>query len=341
MDPLEQVLEESIKLGTRSFTTNFQGYATLRLHLEPEREHISRLRVFLAHATVDREWADAVHDMLIGMGFYVTYLRAGDALSSSLSPKLPEPELKRLLGEQIRQADYLCILLSKQSATRDWVQFELAYASHLIGRAVVLLADGLEDSAFMNWPSFAHRAMLTARYTVLSWDPTEDDLALRFGRALINDPEEGVTDGSYRPLVVSERDLRRENRLRQHFRMFLDNVPEYAGRHVIDVLPFSWEACEARAGDVRTVFNWFVQKFGRLNMMVQVARRHFNVAIVQSPTTADIADIISTPTALALVIWVREWSAAQEVPNRVWWFASTARPQLSMKIGGDRSRADT
>src|SRR4051794_5142190 len=129
MDPLEQVLEESLKLGTSSFTTNFQGLATLRLHLEPERNYIAGLRVFLAHATVDRDWADAVYNMLVEVGFGVTYLRAAEDLPGPSERILPEPELKRLLAEQIRQVDYLCILLSKRSSTRDWVRFELAYAS--------------------------------------------------------------------------------------------------------------------------------------------------------------------------------------------------------------------
>ena len=146
MDSLEGVLQESIKLGTRSFTTNLQGLPTLRVHLEPERQSISGLRVFLAHATIDREWADVVHRVLVDVGFDVTYLRAGDSSTSSADRLLPRAKLKQLLGQQIRQADYLCILLSRESAARDWVRFELTYASHLIGRAVVVLADGLEDS---------------------------------------------------------------------------------------------------------------------------------------------------------------------------------------------------
>ena len=149
----------------------------------------------------------------------------------------------------------------------------------------------------MKWPSFAQRAMLTARYTLLSWDVKDPELPLRLGRALINDPEEGVTDGSYRPQVIRERNLRRENRLRQHFRLFLDDVEQYAHRHVIDVLPFSWEMCGASPGDARTVFQWLVHTYGRLNMMVQVARRHFNASIIQSPTGSPLCSNIPSLSA--------------------------------------------
>jgi len=49
--------------------------------LEPEHPFLSTLTVFLAHASVDREWADAMHALLLTVGFKVTYLRDGDALA--------------------------------------------------------------------------------------------------------------------------------------------------------------------------------------------------------------------------------------------------------------------
>ena len=227
-------------------------------------------------------------------------------------------------------------MLSSRSANRDWVRFELAYASQLIGRAVILLEKGVDDTGFMKWPSFSNRAMLTARYTVLEYDDQDPEFGLRLARALINDPDEGVTDGSYRPFVIRERSLRRENRLRQFFRGFLENVPEYAHRHVVDVLPFTWEDCGVVIGDVKGVFQWFVRSYGRYNMQVQIGRRQLNASMIQAPVAPVIADLFSTPTALAFVLWTDEWDPEDETPNRVWWQDSRSRPQFSMKLTGDR-----
>lgn len=80
-DSLRDVIREAIERGARSFTLS-PGSPTVRIQLEPEREYISQLRVFLAHATADKEWADRVAQKLSDIGFQVTYLpfsiRPGD-----------------------------------------------------------------------------------------------------------------------------------------------------------------------------------------------------------------------------------------------------------------------
>ena len=300
-DRLSTVLRESIVLGARSYTTNLQGLPTIRIHLEPERASIASLRVFLAHAFADREWADEVNELLTGLGFNVTYLRGGGALPASSTN-----EISTKLVAAIGEGDYLCLLLSPKSASRDWVRFELQYASRIIGRVTILTSPDYDFNEFA-WPKFADKAMLTAKYGQLAYDRDDPNMALRLGRALINHPDEGVTDGTYRPLTIRERDLHAENQCTQRIRRQLNEMDEYTSRHVVDVVPFSWERCQAAVGDVPGVIEWLCRNHGRLNMAVQVARANWRVSLIHVPHVA------------ALVLWKDEWNPEwDQVPNRTW-----------------------
>jgi len=315
-DPLDRVfnvLRESIELGARSYTTNLQGLPTLRIHLEPERASITSLRVFLAHASTDREWADEVHDLLLGLGFQVTYLRDGSGLPLS-SPA----EISAKLVAAISDGDYLCILLSPKSAGRDWVRFELQYASRVIGRVTVLTSPGYDFTNF-SWPKFADKAMLTTKYGQLEYDRNDPMMAVRLGRALINHPDEGVTDGSYRPLTIRERDLHTENRCRQLVRRKLNEMERYTSRHVVDVVPFAWERCQVDVGDVVGVIEWLCRNYGRLNMAIQVSRAEWRVSLIQVPRDESITSPVIGAYVAALVFWKDEWNPDwDQLPNRTW-----------------------
>lgn len=313
---LLDVFRESVQLGARAVTVSADGTPTLRILLEPEPELIAGLRVFLAHATKDREWADRIHDLLQGIGFKVSYLRIG--LDSVPSQTLSEAEISRRLEDAIDEADYLCMLFTENSKDRDWVRFEFRIAARLIGR-VLLLHDstvcGIED---FRVPQFERAALLTVKHQVLTFDETKPDMAQWIARFLINDPDEGVTDGRARPLTIRERNLKKENFLRRWIRVRLDEIPKYRERHVVDILPFLWSEVGVREGNVRGVFQYFVAKHGRLNLEVQAALRKIEVSLVCCPVEGSLRKWVAQPMLFGLVVWKKHWDEVRERYGNRW-----------------------
>jgi len=299
-DSLRDVIREAIERGARSFTLS-PGSPTVRIQLEPEREYISELRVFLAHATADKEWADRVAQKLSDIGFQVTYLPAGRTdLGDS------EDAIAARLVEEVNHAHCLCLLFSKNSAAREWVALEFTTAARAIGRVLMLRHPSVATIDDFQKPRFAHKALLTVKYQILDYEDSDESMT-KAARMLINHPDEGVTDGSFRPLSIRERNLARESVYRRHARLFLDNIVEYQERHVVDVLPFDWQELGLSVGDVPGAFNWFVRNHGRLNLAVQVARRRMNVSLVTVPTNAELRMWTEAPLVFALVIWKPAW----------------------------------
>jgi hypothetical protein len=299
-DSLHDVIREAMQRGARSFTFA-PGSPTVRIHLEPEREYISQIRVFLAHATADKEWADDVAQNLSDIGFQVTYLPAGRVdLGDS------EDAIASRLVDEVNQAHCLCLLFSRNSAAREWVALEFATAARAIGRVLMLRHPSVATIEDFEKPRFADKALLTVNYQILDYEDGDESM-MKAARILINHPDEGVTDGSFRPLSVRERDLAKESVYRRHARLFLDNIVEYQERHVVDVLPFDWREFGLKVGDVPGAFNWFVRNHGRLNLAVQVARQRMKVSLVMVPTNAELRLWTDAPLVFALVIWKSEW----------------------------------
>lgn len=313
---LLDVLRESLQLGTRAVTVSADGTPALRILLEPEPNAISGLRVFLAHASQDLAWADRIHDLLRGIGFEVSYLRAGT--DGAPGQVLTEAEISRRLEEAIEEADYLCMLFTENSKERDWVRFEFRLAARLMGR-VLLLHDstvhGIDD---FRVPRFERAALLTVKHQVLAFDETEPDMAQWIGRFLLNDPDEGVTDGRARPLAIRERNLKKENYLRRWIRVRLDEIPEYRERHVVDILPFLWSEIGVREGDVRGAFQYFVAKHGRLNLEVQASLRKIEVSLVVCPVEGGLRKWIDGPLLFGLVVWKKYWDEVREKYGNRW-----------------------
>lgn len=302
---LRQVVHDAMEHGARSFTLA-PGSPTVRIHLEPEREHVSHLRVFLAHATLDRDWAARVADEFARIGFQPTYLPVGGVdLGSS------QHQITDSLVARVTEADYLCLLFSQSSASRYWIQLEFAVAARLIGRVLMLRDSSVSTAREFSTPQFAFRALLTTKYQLLDYaeDPTS---MLKAARILINHPDEGVTNGDFRPLSIRERNLKVESLRRKRMRLFLDEVPEYSERHVVDVLPFRWDELEINDGDISKVFNWFVRKHGRLNMAVQVSRGALEASVVTLPAEQAVL-LDGWPSDLcALVLWKSDWDPARD-----------------------------
>ena len=204
------IVKENSLRGAKSITKNKQGFPSVRIHLEPEFVYINGLRVFLAHATKDRSWADEVFVILEKMGFKVTYLPVDEKSKGSSSTENSQPGVVRLIEESVENSDYLCMLFSKNSASREWVRYEFQLAARLIGRIVMLKDSSVETIADFEIPRFERMAQLTVKTQILDYRGDDPDIGKKIARVIINDPDEGDTDGSYRPLVIWERNLKIE-----------------------------------------------------------------------------------------------------------------------------------
>ena len=190
IEKLKTVIDESLKLGARSLTYSRQGPQTLRIHLEPERDHIKNLTVFLAHTTADKDWADTICRDLRDLGFRVIYLPADETVNSQHMKT--EEEIQILLSNSIDKADYLCMLFSKNSAAREWVRFEYKLAARLIGRVVMVKDSSVETIDDFQIPRFERQALLTVKYQIVEYSEKDKDFALKLGRVIINDPDGGA-----------------------------------------------------------------------------------------------------------------------------------------------------
>jgi hypothetical protein len=309
---LRAVTLEAFEHGTRSFTLT-PDLRTIRFHLEPERAFISNLTVFVAHATLDRVWADTVASRLAECGFQITYLPVGGKSIGS-NPA----DTAAALVREVTDADLMCLLLSENSAQREWIALEYAAAARAIGRVMFLRHPSIQAIHQFAKPSFVNKALLTTKYQLLEW---RDDAAstTKLARLLINHPDEGVTNGTFRPLSVRERDLRRESVWLRYARLYLDEIPEYLTRHVVDVVPFSWVGCGVDVGAFPKAFEWLVCNHGRLNMAIQVQRQRWRPSLIAMPLNDILRPLVLESHLFALVLWKPEWNPAEdEVPNNAW-----------------------
>jgi TIR domain-containing protein len=324
-DRLQSVIQESVSLGARSILFSLQeGGRTARIHLEPERDFISELRVFVSYSQPDLEWARHVRSLLRKTGFQVSFIEPPQS-----ADRISDAGIAEWLTTMIEEADYLCLIFSERSVPRDWVRFEFNLAASRIGR-VVLVKDrsvsaitdfGMRTSMYDAWNREQRNAVIV-RHTIVDFVPEDPEMQLKLARQIINEPEEGVTDGSYRPLVLGERNLKRECRLKRFARAYVQRCPEFAGTYVMDVLPFFWSDIEVEIGHYDAAFDWFVEKHGRLNMKYQV--RNYGTlesTPVRIPVTVSERKLWPESSIPAFVLWKREWNEEYERNrnNVLWW----------------------
>jgi len=283
-DKLFAITRQSMLLGTRGISSfvNAYGKPATRFQLEPERPYISQLTVFLCHATVDTAFADLVYSTLTDIGFKVKYLRADDSIKPGEPARMSDAQVSQKLESEIEDADYFCMLITERSVKRDWVKYEFRVAAARIGRTI-LLSNGLKGDFNAGWEQDNVKSPVYVDWTIVEYNEADPNAGLNLAREIINDPNQGMSDGRDRPLVIRERNLPLENRLKRYLRLVLENLPEYQERRVEDILPFFWENIGVPDGDYRGAFNWFMLKFGMLGREQQVKKNEINVSFMKFP----------------------------------------------------------
>lgn len=264
---LRAVFEESFRLGTRLCTRARNTEQTLRLYLEPEYESIRDLTVFVSYTARDEGWARSVVRQLGVLGFNVEFFPCIAPEQGQMSERVIE---QRLLAA-LERSDYICMLFSEASRARPWVLYEIEQAARLIGRVVLVRNETVENVSELNIPRFQTDSFSIScvKHTLIHYDSSAPDMALKLARMIINDHDEGVTDGSYRPRVIRERNLKRESLMRRYVREQIGADRRYASRHVTDILPFFLDDLARdvglKRGDLRAALAWFAIRHGRLN----------------------------------------------------------------------------
>lgn len=269
-DRFKKVFEESCRLGTYVVTKAKNSENTLRFYLEPERESIKGLTVFISYATPEEEWASTVAEQLQYIGFTVDYIPS----SSPVQGVLSKQKIEERLLESLNRADYLCMLFSTVSKDRPWVLFEVEEAARQIGRVILLRNDSVSSIIELNIPGFQSDdfSISCVKHTVVYYDAEDPARFIKLARQIINDPDEGVTDGTNRPFVIRERNLKRESVMRRYVRQQVGLIRKYSTRNVIDVIPFFLadlqKDIEVNRGEFLNILNWFARNHGRLNQLL-------------------------------------------------------------------------
>ncbi len=310
---MQNAIEESVKLGARRILFSTEEFGkTVRIMLEPEKEHIAELKIFISHATPDLNWALKIKEILSEIGFQVILVEP-----ATPSDVKNNAEISNFLASLIEESDYLCLLFSKNSVPRDWVRFEFNLAALKIGR-VILIKDqtvGTIDDFKMRQSIYDEinpypLSKIIVKHTIVDFQSDHQETGLEIARQIINDPEEGVTDGTYRPFVIRERNLKKENKLKRIVREAIYQNPLYKYKNIVDILPFFWDEIGVNKGDFEKAFDWFVEKYGRYNMRIQ-ARKYKKIEIVPFELTISEKGFDKYDLS-ALIICQPDWNEAYE-----------------------------
>jgi hypothetical protein len=230
----------------------------IRIPFAPWPTARAALNVLISHRSTEFERAKAFSRRLSSLGFTVRLLEP-----DSLSPRSDE-ELARLLADVVLDTDVCCVMVSAASASSDWVRFEYQEAAAVFGRVIFLVErppDG--DLDFGRRSSFARPscATLQVKHSILSETAPDDALLVE----LCNDPDEGWFDGSESYGPDPRRVLKAESEIRKFVRSSLMCDQRYAGRTIVDVLPFSWSQSPTRDRD--EIFRWLLNARGRGDLL--------------------------------------------------------------------------
>lgn len=267
-----RVCEESFRLGTRCISYAKNTDSTIRFYLEPELESVRYLNVFVSYTSVDEPWAISVVEELRLIGFQVEFFPCVAPTEELLTNERIE---SRLL-EALNRADYLCMLFSDSSKDRPWVLFEVEHAARLIGRLVLVRNGTVTSVSDLSIPKFQSDefAIGTVKHTVANYDESDAERSMKIARLIINDPDEGVSDGTYRPDVIRERNLKHESLMRRYARERIGALRAYASRNVVDVVPFFLsdvrDELDVQRGDSAAVVAWHARHYGRLNQALHL-----------------------------------------------------------------------
>ena len=269
-DQFKEVFKESWRLGSRVFTTAKNTSETLRIYLEPEFDSIRNLTIFISYTTAEEDWASIVARQLSDFGFNIEFF---PSIANSRN-ELNQRNIEDRLLSALNRSDYLCMLFSNISKIRPWVLFELEHAARLIGRVILLRNESVSSITELTIPAFQTKdfSVNCIKHALLPYNTSDFSMAEKLARIIINDPDEGVTDGSYRPYVIRERNLKRESIMRRYVRKQVGALNKYSSRNVIDIIPFFLtdikKEIEVNRQEYLKVLVWFAHKHGRLNQLL-------------------------------------------------------------------------
>ena len=265
-EPLRGVLEEAWYLGARTFTLAKNSADTLRILLEPEYESIRGLNVFVSYTTADEPWATGVVNGLKKTGFEVEFF-PGSGLPQR---QMTDETIRAQLTEALSRSDYICMLFSVASKDRPWVLFEIEEAARRIGRVVLVHNDSVAGMSELALPDFRNDSFSIncVKHSLLRYDETDSKMSWKLAQLLINDHDECITNGLYRPYVTRERNLKRESVMRRYVRARVGALDRYAQRNVVDILPIMMEDLAPmgiKRGQLLEALGWVAMTQGRLN----------------------------------------------------------------------------
>ena len=111
---------------------------------------------------------------------------------------------------------------------------------------------------------------LKVKHTILSADAPDDVVVVE----LCNDPDDAWFDGTEMFQPTATRDLKAESETRKFIRSSLIYDPQYRGREIADVIPFSWNV--APTDDRDEIFRWVLDSRGRPDLRLALARGTLN-----------------------------------------------------------------
>jgi hypothetical protein len=272
----------------------------LKLKLSTEQVNVANVRVFISYSSQDLDVATHIEYGLSNVGFKTYLLKSTDGLPQG------ESDVSEYLSKVVEDADYVCVVVSDNSGSSDWVRYEVKQALQLIGRVVLGLTSpecakaipaivgNLEPDA-SSYPPLRH-----LKYSTVLLSPREK--SFRFlAETLINDPDEGVFLEDVKVAEFARRDLRREGRMRRYARMYAGVYPKYQQKYIIEVLPFFWEEIGVELGDSKGALDWFVANRGRADLIDKLVNDQVDI-FCHSMGSADFPDGFTADWMGSLVV---------------------------------------
>ncbi len=291
---IENVIAEAMRKGARAINIGEAG--KIRIFLEPEKEFVSNLKIFISHSSLDKAWAYQVEEELGEVGFQVIVLPMGGEDDDAI--------VEQKLTNYVEEADYLCMLVTENSLERHWVQYEYKEAIKYMGRVFFLRHEScMRNPLEPTWSPEDSLTPIHFKHSSMTYPKQAKDRCMLIARELINEPDEGWSDGRACPLSIRERDLRKENRAKHYARRKIALMPKFTDREIPEVIPFFWDQIDCEEGDGGSAINWLVLKQGRIPLETQLFRHEVSVSITSIPLNETMSSYFGRREIQAFLIW--------------------------------------
>jgi hypothetical protein len=203
--------------------------------------------------------------------------------------------MRQRVGDLIQDADYFCLLTTKEALKRDWIRFEFKEAAALLGRIMFVCKDELPISGYtaverLNVEPYSHQMVI--KHTTLCIPEITDRDAEELGVQLINDPHEGWYDGRADvKKLFPRRGLRRQSQLRRAARKSVMMDSKYANQEILDVIPYTESDVDVwPKEDFELVLEQLILDGGRLELEQLIAKKQVEVFLTWYSATGSFLD---------------------------------------------------